>query len=71
MMHWYFKVTIILRKRKNVKEIIIVRRREYVVSLTCSILHMLHKPNYYYYGCFYYSLNLNSIMFFFRSMGME
>jgi len=29
-MHWYSKVTIILRKRKNGKETIIVRRRKYV-----------------------------------------
>jgi len=28
MLHWYCKVIIILRKRKNVKETLIVRRRE-------------------------------------------
>jgi len=28
MLHWYSKVTIILRKRKNVKQTIIVRRKE-------------------------------------------
>jgi len=27
-MHWYCKVTIILKKRKNIKETIIVRGRE-------------------------------------------
>ena len=32
MLHWYCKVTIILRKRKNDRETIIVRRREYLVS---------------------------------------
>ena len=30
MLYWYSKVTIILRKRKNAKETIIVRRREYI-----------------------------------------
>jgi len=29
MLHWYCKVTIILRKRKNAKETIIMRRWEY------------------------------------------
>jgi len=28
MSHWYSKVTIILRKRKNVKETIIAKQRE-------------------------------------------
>jgi hypothetical protein len=34
MLHWYSKVTIILRKRKNGKETIIVRRREYKINLS-------------------------------------
>ena len=29
MLHWYYKVIIILRKRKNDKETIIARRRKY------------------------------------------
>jgi len=33
MLHWYCKMTIILRKRKNVKETIIMRRREYLLNL--------------------------------------
>jgi len=36
-MHWYCKMTIILRKRKNVKKTIIVRRREYLLNF-CVIL---------------------------------
>jgi hypothetical protein len=32
MLHWYSKVTIILRKRKMGKETIIVRRREYIID---------------------------------------
>jgi len=32
MLHWYCKVKIILRKRKNTKETIIVRWREYRIS---------------------------------------
>jgi len=33
MLHWYSKVTIILRKIKNAKETIIVRRREYLLKI--------------------------------------
>jgi len=36
-MHWYSKVTIILRKRKNGKETIIVRRRKYVREIKCKL----------------------------------
>ena len=34
MLHWYCKVTIILRKTKNAKETIIVRQREYKIKLS-------------------------------------
>jgi hypothetical protein len=40
MLHWYSKVTIILRKRKNVKETIIVRRREYMCDFLSVVLHV-------------------------------
>jgi len=33
MLHWYCKVTITLRKKKHVKETIIVRRSEYENTL--------------------------------------
>jgi len=46
MMHLYFKMTIILRKRKNNKETIIVRRREYTLrSLLYAKLCILYSFN--------------------------
>jgi len=38
MVHWYSKVTIILRKRINAKNIIIVRRKEYKLMSFVEIL---------------------------------
>ena len=37
MLYWYCKVTIILRKRKNTKETIIVRRRDYFGELKLAL----------------------------------
>jgi len=38
MLHWYSKVIIILRKRKNAKETIIVRQKEYKLMIFVEIL---------------------------------
>jgi len=55
MVHWYSKVTIILKKNKNTKETIIVRRREYCIrffvvvvtnqKVTTRLKHDKKRPN--------------------------
>ena len=53
MLHRYCKVTIILRKRKNVKETIIVRRMEYFIK----------KIKYFDFRCIYYTYFHKNVSF--------